>query len=288
MGFPLLALGGLGLLAFWRALNLAARPAESFALLLVALGCAIIFGTELIFIRDLFGTRMNTIFKFYYQVWLLWGMLAPFALWWVLRYAVGRARLAAWGAAAATALLLAGALVYPWLALGELGRGDMVGLAGRTPREWSAAGQASLAWLRGTAAPGSVVLEAVALDNAEAVAAEAETPRCGGSYNGDGYAGVAAATGLPTVLGWDGHQRQWRGGDPAALAELGPRCADVDTIYRSLDANQARELLARYGVGYVYIGELERRRYPPEALAKFASLGEPVFSQDEVTVYRVR
>lgn len=288
LGFPLLALGGLAALAAWRTLVLAVGPAERFALLVIALGCAIIFGTELIFIRDVFGTRMNTIFKFYYQVWLLWGSLAPFALWWALCYAQGRlARGLAWAASAATLLLLLGALVYPWLTLGELGRGRWIGLDGRTPREASAAGEASVQWLRRMAAPGSVVLEAAAVDNADAVAAGLEPPRCGGSYNGEGFGGIAAATGLPTILGWDGHQRQWRGGDPEALAELGPRCHDVDTLYRTLDLNQARTLLARYNVAYIYVGQLELNRYAPEALAKFGTLAEVVFDAGEVRIYRV-
>ena len=230
---------------------------------------------------------MNTIFKFYYQVWLLWGTLAPFALWWSLRYATGQLRSVSWGVSGATLLLLVGALVYPWLTLGELGRAEARGLAGRTPRELSAAGAASITWLRQNAPAGSVVLEAVALDNADAVTAGSEMPRCGGSYNGEGYAGIAAASGLPTLLGWDGHQRQWRGGDPDALAELGPRCSDADTIYRTRDPGQARELLTRYGVDYVYVGSLEQRRYEPEALTKFAILGEVVFSSDEVTIYRL-
>ncbi|PDW04286.1 DUF2298 domain-containing protein [Candidatus Viridilinea mediisalina] len=287
-GFPLLALGALGCLAAWRALTLAQQPAASFVLLVITLGCAIIFGTELIFIRDVFGTRMNTIFKFYYQVWLLWGTVAPFALWWMLHHAqTPRARGLAWGSSVATLLLLIGALVYPWLTLSEVGRGRWIGLEGRTPREFSAAGVASVQWLRSMAAPGSVVLEAAAVDNADAVAAGLETPRCGGSYNGEGFGGIAAATGLPTILGWDGHQRQWRGGDPEALAELGPRCIAVDSIYRTLDSNHARTLLERYHVAYIYIGQLEQNRYPPEALAKFSNLGELVFHEEEVRIYRV-
>ena len=31
----------------------------------------ILIGTELIFIRDTFGSRMNTVFKFQYHAWLL-------------------------------------------------------------------------------------------------------------------------------------------------------------------------------------------------------------------------
>lgn len=290
IGFPLLVIAGLGSVAAWHAYDLAERPGESFGLALAALGCAIIFGVELIYIRDVFegwSARFNTVFKFYYQVWLIWGTLAPFALWWSLRVARGWLRPLVWGLSVMSAALLVGALVYPWLTLNELGRGELVGLHGRTPREQSVAGQASIEWLRRNAAAGSVVLEAVALNNREAVANGSERPQCGGSYNFEGYAGVAAATGLPTILGWHGHQVQWRGGDAAARAELEPRCGDVDTIYRSNDLTQVRDLLVRYGVQYVYLGSLERAIYPPEALDKFGQLGTPAFSQDEVTIYRI-
>ncbi|MFV9504794.1 MAG: DUF2298 domain-containing protein [Oscillochloridaceae bacterium umkhey_bin13] len=291
VGFPLIGLAGLGLLALTRAVALADQPGLSFGLLLAALGCAIVFGVELIYIRDVFegwSARFNTVFKFYYQVWLIWGTLAPFALWWSLRYATGWLRPLVWASATLSAALLIGALVYPWLALGGLGRGEMQGLHGRTPRELSSAGAASIEWLRRNAAPGSVVLEGVALLNRDAVANGVEAPRCGGSYNPEGYGGVSAATGLPTILGWHGHQVQWRGGDPLARAELEPRCSDVDTIYRSPDPTSTRALLERYNVRYIYLGGLERATYPPEALAKFDQLGEPVFAQDEVTIYQVR
>ena len=283
VGFPLLMLVGLGLLAGERAWRLAQQPGASFGLLLAALGCAVLFGVEMVYIRDVFeglSARMNTVFKFYYQIWLLWGTLAPFALWWGLHYMTGRARFVAWGAALLTAVLLVGSLVYPWLTLRELGQGMLVGLTRPTPREQTPAGAASIRWLRQAAATGSVVLEAVAVDDAAA-------QRCGGSYNGDGYGGVSAATGLPTVLGWAGHQQQWRGGDAKALAELGPRCAAVDTIYSTTDPAVAQALLAQYRVNYIYVGDLERRRYSPEALAKFSALGEVVFEQDEVTILRV-
>jgi YYY domain-containing protein len=301
IGFPLLALAGLGALALERAWGLRDAPGDSFALLLAALGCAVLFGVELVYIRDVFegfSARMNTVFKFYYQVWLLWGALAPFALWWTLRRTEGVRRAVALGVAAVTLALLAGALVYPWLALGELGRGEARGLLGATPREQSPAGAASIAWLRREAPAGSVVLEAVAVGNANEVATQGASPSCSGSYdaanpdfplNGSyGFGGISASTGLPTLLGWRGHQQQWRGGDPAALAQLDPRCADVDAIYRTQDAGRARELLQKYGVRFVYVGGLEQRLYGPESLAKFGQLGEPVFQQDEVTIYRVR
>jgi len=47
-------------------------------------------------------------------------------------------------------------------------------------------------------------------------------------------------------------------------------------------------LLATYGVDYIYVGETERQTYPAEGLAKLPELGEVVFQNEEVTIYRVR
>ncbi|MDW8402837.1 DUF2298 domain-containing protein [Chloroflexus sp.] len=290
IGFPLLALGGLALWAGWKAFN-TTEPGLRFGLLLATLGSAILFGVEFVYIRDVFegfSARMNTVFKFYYQVWLLWGVLAPVGLWWVWAQATGWRRLAASLISACATLLLAGGLVYPLIVIRDLGRGAFIGLNGYTPREQTAAGVASLAWLRHNIPAGSVVLEAAAVENDAAVAAGSETPRCGGSYNWQGFGGIAAASGHATVLGWVGHEMQWRGGDPAALAELGPRCLAVDAIYRSGDPAQIRTLLDRYGVDYIYVGALERERYPAASLAVLAQVGDPVFTQDEVVIYRVK
>jgi YYY domain-containing protein len=282
VGFPLLGLAGLGVLALVRAAALRDEPGPSFALLATALGCAIVFGVEVVYIRDVFegwSARMNTVFKFYYQVWLIWGVLAPFGLWWM--FVRGR-RTTAFLVTVLMLPLLAGALVYPGVNLSRLlAEGTWAGLAGYTPREAEPAGAAAIAWLREHVAAGSVVLESgeIALPDGS---------RVGGSYNGEGFGGVAAATGFPTVIGWIGHENQWRGGDPEVLNQLEPRRADVQTLYSTTDQRQALELIERYGIDYVYVGELERRYYAGEGLAKFADLGELVFEQGEVQIYRMR
>lgn len=135
IGFPWLALAGLALWMGWRSLN-ATEPGFRFGLLLAALGSAILFGVEIIYIRDVFeglSARMNTVFKFYYQVWLIWGVLAPVGLWWVWAQATGWRRLAASLISAGTALLLAGALVYPFIVTRDISRGPVRGLNGYTP-----------------------------------------------------------------------------------------------------------------------------------------------------------
>ncbi|MBG0788382.1 MAG: hypothetical protein H0S79_25105, partial [Anaerolineaceae bacterium] len=50
-----------------------------FVLLMVILGGLMVLAPEFIYLRDNFGTRMNTIFKFYYQAWMLWSLAAAYA-----------------------------------------------------------------------------------------------------------------------------------------------------------------------------------------------------------------
>ncbi len=284
IGFPLLALLPLAVYAIGLALERAERPADAFALWAFALVCLVCFGTELVYIRDVFNSRMNTIFKFYYQAWLIWGMLAGYAAWWL----VGRRltiddrrstpstvyRLLSIVFAALFSALLAGALVYPALTAGKIFRdGQRAGLDGKTPPEKEPSSAAAIAWIRANTPGDAVVLEAV-----------------GDDYDGRGIGanGISASTGRPTVLGWPGHEDQWRGGDPSVRAQIGPRRDDVAAIYSGADMARARELLGKYEVDYIYLGVAERASYPPERLAKLGELGEVAFQQGDIIIYRVR
>ncbi len=291
VGFPLLVLLALAIYAARLAIARANQPAEAFVLMAFALVCLICFVTELVYIRDVFDLRMNTIFKFYYQAWLIWGVLAGYALWWLFAgktndqrrrtkaartnrwsLVVGRSSLVVF--AVLFVALLAGALVYPWLTAGKAFREDRrVGLDGKTPPEHTPEGAAAIAWLRANAPADAVILEAA-----------------GDDYDGRGIgaSAVSASTGLATVLGWAGHEQQWRGGDPPSYAQIDPRRADIATIYNAGDLDQSRELLRKYGVDYIYLGVAERATYGQFDPNKLAQLGEQVFQQGNVTIYRVK
>lgn len=61
----------------------AAIRAEVWALCLVGTAAALIAVCELVYVRDLFNSRMNTVFKLYYQAWLLLGIAGGPALAWL-------------------------------------------------------------------------------------------------------------------------------------------------------------------------------------------------------------
>ena len=95
---------------------------------------------------------------------------------------------------------------------------------------------------------------------------------------------ISRSTGVPTVFNWPGHQIQWRGSDDL----FGGREQDVARIYETTDPLEARNLLAKYDVDYVYLGPRERSKHGEGGLAKFPDFMDSVFSQDDVEIYRVR
>ncbi len=239
--------------------------ANRFVLLLVLTGSALTLVPEFFYLRDGFGVRMNTIFKFYFQAWIVWGLAAAYAsavLWNQLKARSALIFRISWS------LVLAAALVYPALMLPlKIQRDSLtpfrLTLDGKaylqqySPDEWQA-----FMFLRD--APLGVVVEAV-----------------GPQYNPD-YARVATHTGQPTVLGWEGHQVQWRGGS----AEMGSRRADIELLYRGNDWNQTQMILSRYNIRYVYIGPVERSTYRVNE-NKFVQNLTPIFSNASVIIYEV-
>ena len=103
----------------------------------------------------------------------------------------------------------------------------------------------------------------------------------GGSYSQ--YNWVSAHTGIPTLLGWGGHELQWRGN----YDEPGKREPVISEIYTSLDMAHTRELLNQYDIDYVYVGQLERDKFRigQQVLTKFDHLLQRVYESPNVIIY---
>ena len=255
-----------------------------FVLLLILTGVLLTLGPDFLYLRDNFGVRLNTTFKFYYQAWVMFGVAAVVGLdyLWATRSS-GASRVVAALTTAVWLALLVVALLFPVYAVRSRAieyRGPAQTADG-SPLEREAATLDGLAWLRRfnpsdyeaiqwlrqqaeTAAAPPVVLEAV-----------------GGQYSG--YGRVSANTGLPTLVGWAGHEWQWRGSDHP---EPGRRDAIVEQIYTATDITQVAALLDEFNVAYIYVGDLEREKYGPVGLDKFIDRLPVAFANDRVTIYR--
>ncbi len=304
------ALAGAAGWVTWRALHPAGsshlrsdggRPLV-FACGAISLAALLLVACEVVYIRDIYGgplRRMNTVFKFYYQAWLLFAIGGSAATFWLLRRLWQRRPAGGRGVAGrlaggAYALVLLAMALFPYKATllrtdGFGGRPTLDGMA------WLSQAQpedrAAAEWLRrhGAAIPGrdrpggpGRVGEPVA------TGAPVVLEATGGPYSE--FARVATQTGSPTVLGWDQHERLWRGA--AIEAEITARQRDVETIYSAATLEEVRPLLDKYVVAYVVVGYLERQKYGPSGgLAKFETGGpggpQAVFRQGRTAVYRI-
>ena len=247
----------------------------AFALLLMALAFYLLLGAELFHIVDSFGgawRRMNTVFKFYYQAWLLLGIVASLALYGLLNVKIPNARrffvfaplrLCAF---AFLSLLLAASFYYTAGALLDRSATSAEGrtLNGLAFLKESAPGEyAAIQWLRDEAGPGRII-EAVGDDYTD-------------------FGRISAATGRATPLGWKGHEVQWRGSHEA----FSGREEDIAAVYSGSDPDGASRLLEQYGVRYVYLGDRERQTYGVSELPQYSDFLKTAFSQDGVIVYEV-
>jgi uncharacterized membrane protein len=106
----------------------------------------------------------------------------------------------------------------------------------------------------------------------------------GGSYSQ--YNRISMATGLPTLLGWDGHELQWRGDRYGDVAAGRPEA--IDRIYRLARGQELIDLMRQWDVEYLYVGNLERERYrlTPSAESRFEQALWKVYENGTVRIYR--
>jgi len=245
--------------------------------------------TELVYVRDVFDGsayyRMNTVFKFYYQVWILLGLGGAYG---VLRFtrAIRRHKVmfVPW-----VVLLIAGigagaiyTVLGPISYFGDLNGGPVIlrshGLSGlETLASYDPPDYAAITWMQSHVHGVPVVLEAT-----------------GGEYSL--FARVSIYTGLPTLLGWLGHEQQWRGGDPV----LAQRQSLVNQIYSTGSVLVAQRLIRSNDVGLVYVGPCEHQVYArgaavcgsagsvssaSDALTKFSRFMNVIFDRAGVEIY---
>lgn len=237
-------------------------PIHSFVLLLILVGCGLCMIPEFFFLVDVFSDRMNTIFKFYFQTWILWSLAGSFIL-----VVLWNALKKAWGTLfrIASILVLIMCCAYSFFIYYDRIRYT-------SADNWTLDGTASAKM--NNSADWAVVDKLKTLPYG--VVAEA----VGGSYSG--YARIATLSGYPTVLGWPGHEVQWRGG----YSEMGSRQADIKTLYETTDWATAQLILHQYNIRYVVSGYLERSSYSVSE-QKFAENLLLVLQENGTNLYEV-
>ena len=260
--------------------------------LLFFTGLLVLLGLEFFFLRDFLGGgdhyRMNTLFKFFIQVWVMFGITAAVVvvqLWqWSQRWTFFRQFI--WQGA--VLILLMATLIYPIFGTrtrvddrfpshqNRPAQGTLDGLAYMTVGvfEWPAGSPIELKydyqairWLQDNV-PGTPII------------AEAKI-----GYYREGGMRVAAYTGLPSILGGL-HQNEQR---PAS--QIGERDFVVNEFWATPSPDRVKALIDELNISYIYIGQVERITYGNQVDDKFEQLYqqghlELVFENEKTKIYR--
>ena len=266
-----------------------------FALLLIGMGLSLGAGVDVLTINGDIA-RMNTVFKFYLQAWILLAIGSAYLLWHI-RFGTSfissrisltkttRSTFLVWVIIAITILFstsiymvggthdrLRDRMQFTGMTLDGLRfmNDSYYGFDKGSAVDNLLWDYEAIQWLRKNVSGSPVILEGQ------------------GELYRTLHGRASIYTGLPTVLGWDNHQSQQRGYGKT----VNDRKADISLMYSSADWDQTLELLEKYQVEYIYIGQIEEHFYDSDGLDKFKEqVGkalDAVYSNDGVTIYRIK
>ena len=283
------------ILAAWTAVLLF-RPAMSDAkrLVLFLVGTGLVL-TQTVEVIVLFGDigRMNTVFKFYLQVWVLFGVSAAASLGWLVAeasvslksYLEGLYRPVRRVWQFALAVMVFGAAMYPAMAglakikdrTTESAPHSLDGAEYLTVAHYNYNGvdmgleedYRAIRWLQDNVQGSPTIVEAQLVE-----------------YTWGSR--MAINTGLPAVLGWNWHQRQQRTGHDT---DVWDRYNRILEFYNTPLQDVTVNFLNQYDVRYIIVGQLERAAYTPEGLAKFeqwnGQFWHEVYRDGQTVIYEV-
>jgi YYY domain-containing protein len=252
-----------------------ARLVDSYAWILIFWGALLVLFPEYFYLKDGFGNRMNTVFKFYFQGWAFWSLAVAYAvirMFQILSDQMEKSglrwSLAAMGTILSVGFFALGAAYLPMAVWSKTG-----GFHPSTGPTLDASAYLKLNYPD----------DAAAIDwinaNIRDQGPIAEATKWADQYSE--FARIATFTGIPDVIGWAFHEGQWRG----TLREVGARPDDIDELYRTTDWSRALEILDKYGIRYVYFGTLETNTYSKRGLDKFLAHMDVIYQTDQVIIF---
>ncbi|MAT43130.1 MAG: hypothetical protein CL609_12375 [Anaerolineaceae bacterium] len=277
-------------LAAW-ALILMLNPRQSdakrFVLFIIGTALVLTLVVEVIVLRgDI--ERMNTVFKFYMQAWVMLGIGSAAGFVWMLpdfRRLWSENTRNIWQSV--LIVLVGSAAMYPLFAASEkiddrMTKFAPVTLDGMTYMSYSNYYDANvnldlsqdfraIRWMQENVVGSPVIVEANTVEY-----------RWGSRFT--------IYTGLPSVVGWNWHQRQQRAVTPSEWVT--ERVDDVANFYLTSNQNTASDFIETYDVQYIIVGQYERALYPGEGLEKFERfdniLWQEVYRDQDMVIYEVK
>ncbi|MCK9485302.1 MAG: DUF2298 domain-containing protein [Dehalococcoidia bacterium] len=241
---------------------------------LLAAGLAVLLTTELVHIDDAFPGRWNTAFKLWFQSWAILSVAGAILLGRAAETHTGRLRWPRGNPLRRGGVMAGVGLATLVVALWVVTMSTPAFMAVSRAREGQERALSGIAYLQQAdpALGAAVEWTRTHLDPEEHVLVQ---------WIGEAYSPgnrLASYTAVPTLLGWPGHERQWRGD----FREAARRDA-VERIYAGAPL-EMRAALDEWDVTHVYVGREERSAYGRDVDLRFASL-PVVFAAEGATIY---
>ncbi len=250
--------------------------ARLFILVMALLSVIIFLGCEFFYLNDFYGARLqrqNTVFKYYFQIWIIFSIVFSVGSLFVVEGLRGAYR-GIWKTALTVLIVLS--LIYPlW---GTYYRCQRFRTGRRAPfpylptldgtayiKQRYPAEYDALQWVKANIPQEKVILEAT-----------------GKPYSF--YGRVATFTGHPTILGWGNHESLWRDWTWKITME---RTQDIKRIYDAHHKRDVKGLIDKYDIRYIYVGTLENDSYSRTGLHAFEKSFPVVYRNKDVRIYEV-
>ena len=253
------------------------NKALGFSLLLVALAFLIIFLTELFNIVTGTPGRFNTVFKIWYHVWTLLAVASSISIGMIVNKLPNSINYSNDIFTSKNIKYFLPILYICFLIYGiSYMYSPMMALS--RAHENQEANIDAVVYLKASdpGLYGAISYAKEKLSPEEHILLQAITH----AYGKGGY--LAAASGIPTILNWPGHQIQWRGLE----LSLDDRVAAVDQIYRSGSSNLGLENAKKYHVTHIYIGREEKSLFGWDVVDRFKDW-DIAWEQDNSVIIKV-
>ncbi|MEI6266343.1 MAG: DUF2298 domain-containing protein [bacterium] len=235
-------------------------------ILILAVFVIIIF-CEYFFLKDIYGIdfqRANTVFKFHYQVWVLFAIISGYIFYYFttvkdnIKYVFYLFGI--------TFLLISSAYLPKSVYDSANSFSKQMGLdgSGYIASKYSFDYQAIL-WINKNILGEKIIVETV-----------------GESYT-DGSR-ISVFTGNATPLGWFGHEWGWR----KNVDDLNIIKKDIDTLYKTNEIDTANIIINKYKINFIYYGELEKIKYGEIQGWAIPHMLKKVYRNEQVSIYKVK
>lgn len=243
-----------------------------FIVILIIFGLGYILLPEIFYLKDIYSKanppyyRANTVFKVWYQSWILLSLATGISFKYNLKY-LKKSKLILYSYILVVGFLYIWVISYFFYAVFYV--------VGKKPAYKGLNGQQyiikqnkdeleTINWINKNIKGQPIILQAD-----------------GNAYTNDTL--ITSFTGLPTVVGWRDHEFGWRG-DWEIIAN---RMGDIQKIYQGTSKNEVEMLIKKYNISYVILSKKEKEKYGTEAGITVKDIGKTIYKANSVELIKL-